>query len=162
MEDPRGGEGKERGHQTGQASDEVDKTTAKMQSKVTKELREQQGRLTGATADLIRAVVEAKVGVTEEALLEWLEEQGDRMENLKESLDQKRRELTRRGSWGQESVAGRKPREPEDQILRKIHMAHLNADKWLNSVVLLNHHVVQKNHTIIDFRLNAIFLSLSK
>lgn len=25
-------------------------------------------------------------------------------------------------------VAGRKPRDPEDQILRKIHVGHLNAD----------------------------------
>ena len=109
MEDPRGKEGKERGHQTGEASDEVDKAVAKMQSKVTKELREQQGRLTGATAALIRAEGEVRIGVTEEALLEWLEEQGDRQENLKESQDQKRRELSRRGSWGQGRVAGRKP-----------------------------------------------------
>ena len=45
----------------------------------------------------------------EEALSRWLEEQGDRMEALKESLDQKRKELTKMGagdpgSWGQEWV----------------------------------------------------------
>ena len=56
---------------------------------------ERQDRLTGATAALVGAVREsgegsweAGSGSTEEALLRWIEEQGDRMEALKESLDQ--------------------------------------------------------------------------
>ena len=100
-------------NQPGEASDEANKATAKIRLKVTKELREQQDRLTGATAALIVAIWEAGSGAMEETLLEWLEEQGDRMETMKESLDQKRRELTRRGSGGQ----GRAQRR--DSILRR-------------------------------------------
>ena len=43
-------------------------------------------------------------GPTEEALVRWLEEQGDRMEALKKGLDQKQRELARTGSRGQGPV----------------------------------------------------------
>ena len=40
------------------------------------------------------------------------------------------KELRGTGGGNQQwpGVAGRKPRDPEDQILRKIHVGHLNAD----------------------------------
>ena len=56
MEAPRGGEQKERGRQPREALDEANPTTAKIRIKITKELREQQDRLAGATAALIVAV----------------------------------------------------------------------------------------------------------
>ena len=73
------------------------KVTAENLPAATEELRDHQDRLTGATAALIVAVREAGEGPMEEALLGWLEKQVDRVEDLKESLDQKRRELARLG-----------------------------------------------------------------
>ena len=107
------------GTRPGEASDEANKATAKKRIEVTEELRERQDRLTGATAALIVAVREAGEGLwevgsglMEEALLRGLEEEGDRMEALKGSLDQKQRELARLASWGQGCVQWR------DSILR--------------------------------------------
>ena len=66
-------------------------------------MRDSQDRLTGATSALLMAVREAGPRPTDEALPRWLEEQGDRMEALKESLDQKRKELAKRGAADPES-----------------------------------------------------------
>ena len=89
------------GTRPGEASDEANKDTVEKQHAVTEELRDLQDRLTGATAALLVALREAGKGPwetgsgpTEEALLGWLEEQIYQMEDLKESMDQKRRELT--------------------------------------------------------------------
>ena len=83
-----------------EASYEASKTTAENVGAATEELKDRQDRLTGATAALIVAVREAGEGLWEAgsgpmegALLGLLEEQIDWMEDLKESLDQKRREL---------------------------------------------------------------------
>ena len=102
------------------ASYGASKVTAENLLAATEELRDRQDRLTGATAALIVAVREAGEGPweagsgqREEALLGWLEKQVDQMEDLKESLDQKRRELARLGAGklgaGLARAAGLKP-----------------------------------------------------
>ena len=82
------------------ASHEAREVTIENLLAATGELRDRQGRLFRATVALIVAVKEAEEGpweagsgLTEEALLKWLGKQVDRIEDLKESLDQKRREL---------------------------------------------------------------------
>ena len=87
----------------------------------TEELRDRQDKLSGATAALIVAVKEAGEGpweagpgLTEEALLGWLEKQVDRMKDLKESLDQKRSELVRRTQVEEEEeIAGSQTHNPQ-------------------------------------------------
>ena len=72
-------------------------------------------------AALIVAVREAGSGPMEGALLEWLEEQIDRVEDLKQSLDQKQRELAwlgagKLGSWGRGCVVRRGSNPPGERF----------------------------------------------
>ena len=89
------------------ASYGVREVTAENLLAATGELRDRQDKLSRATAGLIGAVkeagegpLEAGPGLTEEALLRWLRVQVARMEDMKESLDQKRRELALRTPVG--------------------------------------------------------------
>ena len=124
------------GDRPGGAPDEANKATAERRIAATEELRDRHDRLTGATAALIVAIREAGEGPwvagsgpTEEALPRWLEEQGNRMEALKEILDQKQRELGTRnlGSRGQVGVLRQDSNQPgelphwevEDLVLKK-------------------------------------------
>ena len=104
-----GQEWKEMWTQPGETSDEANKATAENWRAAVEELRDSHDRLTGATAALLMAVREAGPRLTEEALPRWLEGQRDRMEALKENLDQKQRELGagNLGSWGQSWVLRR-------------------------------------------------------
>ena len=82
---------------SGEAYYEEREVTAENLLAATRELRDRHGRLFRATVALIVAVKEAEEGpwepgsgLSEEALRRWLKEQVSRMEELKESLDQKR------------------------------------------------------------------------
>ena len=90
----------------------------------TGELRDRQSKLFRATVALIVVVKEAGEGpwepgsgLTEENLRRWLEEQVSRMEELKESLDQKRRKLAMQAPVGEKKGSaeeGRRYRAQEE------------------------------------------------
>ena len=84
------------------ASSTVSEATAENLLRGTEELMSQQDKMTGATAVLLAAVQGsgrepwvAGLGPTEKALTDWLAEQEDRVEELKDRLERKQRELVR-------------------------------------------------------------------
>ena len=107
------------------ASSIVSEATAENLASGAEELKVQQEKMMEATTRLLSVVSkvgggpwEASPGLTEKALTDWLGEQEDRVEELKERLERKQRELVRLAEVEEEDLVPAKAHPNLDAALR--------------------------------------------